>query len=312
MKILLFGRGVIATQYGWAFDKAGHQVEFYVRPGKKAQLGQDVRLRIYDGRSSFRGVLVQETWNTRLTEELRSGYDLILVSVQHYQLQPVIDLLADKIGSATVLLFNNVWDEPQQVAAKLPSRQLVWGFPTAGGGYDQQGTLNGSLLKGVTIGTLGEGEKSRQQAVTELFHSAGFGVKISPDFRSYLFGHFALNAALHREILKGGQDLAASLNVLQTSLFWRNVQLNLQELIPVLKARGVDLKASPDLKLLSVPPGLLSLVMRIALRFFPVVKQIFLAHANPVELQSYGKDVVATAAGLNINLPRLSSTGALG
>ena len=31
MKILMFGRGVISTQYGWAFEKAGHTVEFYRR-----------------------------------------------------------------------------------------------------------------------------------------------------------------------------------------------------------------------------------------------------------------------------------------
>ena len=32
MKILVFGRGVIATVYGWALERAGHDVEFYVRP----------------------------------------------------------------------------------------------------------------------------------------------------------------------------------------------------------------------------------------------------------------------------------------
>ena len=32
MKILMFGRGVIAAAYGWALERAGHEVEFYVRP----------------------------------------------------------------------------------------------------------------------------------------------------------------------------------------------------------------------------------------------------------------------------------------
>ena len=32
IKILMFGRGVIATVYGWALEQAGHDVEFYVRP----------------------------------------------------------------------------------------------------------------------------------------------------------------------------------------------------------------------------------------------------------------------------------------
>ena len=31
MKILIFGRGVIGSLYGWALEKAGHSVEF-LRP----------------------------------------------------------------------------------------------------------------------------------------------------------------------------------------------------------------------------------------------------------------------------------------
>ena len=34
MRILMFGRGVIATIYGRVLHAAGHDVEFYVRPGR--------------------------------------------------------------------------------------------------------------------------------------------------------------------------------------------------------------------------------------------------------------------------------------
>lgn len=34
MKILVFGRGVIGSQYGWALENAGHTVDFYVRKKK--------------------------------------------------------------------------------------------------------------------------------------------------------------------------------------------------------------------------------------------------------------------------------------
>ncbi|GAB3285012.1 2-dehydropantoate 2-reductase N-terminal domain-containing protein [Larkinella harenae] len=307
MKILLIGRGVIATQYGWAFDKAGHHVEFYVRPGRKAQIGEEVRLRIYDGRKKIRGEFTEEIWKAEVTEALRPNYDLIVVSVQHYQLQQVIDTLAGKIGSATVLVFNNVWDEPEEVVAKLPMDQVVWGFPTAGGGFDQWGTLNGSLFRQVNIGTLGCAQKSRQQQVIALFQSARFRVNIIHDFRSYLFAHFILNTALHSENRKLGQGLATSLAAMQTSQFWRSIQLNLKELLPVLVSRGVDLKASSELNLLRIPPWLLAFIMTIALRQLPIVKQIFSSHSNPVELESYGNDVLTTATKLKIDLPRLNT-----
>jgi 2-dehydropantoate 2-reductase len=45
MKILIFGRGVIGTLYGWALEKAGHSVEFYVRPGRAAEYGSVLPLK---------------------------------------------------------------------------------------------------------------------------------------------------------------------------------------------------------------------------------------------------------------------------
>ena len=44
MKILMFGRGVISTLYGWALDKAGNDVDFYVRPGRAVDFGQSVEI----------------------------------------------------------------------------------------------------------------------------------------------------------------------------------------------------------------------------------------------------------------------------
>jgi 2-dehydropantoate 2-reductase len=72
MKILMFGRGVISTLYGWAFEKAGHTVEFYVRPGRKAEYGSTVSLNMYDARKNIRGKLIQEVWSIKMIEELNN------------------------------------------------------------------------------------------------------------------------------------------------------------------------------------------------------------------------------------------------
>lgn len=47
MKILMVGRGVISTQYGWALESAGHDVEFYVRPSRKSELGSTIGLNLF-------------------------------------------------------------------------------------------------------------------------------------------------------------------------------------------------------------------------------------------------------------------------
>lgn len=44
MRILMFGRGTVATIYGRVLHEAGHHVEFYVRPGRAAEYGEMVQM----------------------------------------------------------------------------------------------------------------------------------------------------------------------------------------------------------------------------------------------------------------------------
>jgi 2-dehydropantoate 2-reductase len=303
MKILMFGRGVISTQYAWAFENAGHTVEFYVRPGRKAEYGPTVSLNVYDARKSIRGKLIQEVWPVKMIEDLNAShdYDLIFVSVQHYHFAKVAEFLTDKTGKATVLIFNNFWEEPLEQVATLPADQLVWGFPQAGGGFDNKGVLNGTILASITIGTFGTEPTERAVAVMDLFKSANIKSHVIKDFRSWLFGHFAMNAAIHIEILKADSNMPEAF---QSTKHWNNVLANGKELLSLLKARNIDLKASPDLKLFSVPPWLISFGMRLVVNFLPPLKQIFTGHSNQEETNSYARDVMNMAEVMKINLPR--------
>jgi len=299
----MFGRGVISTQYAWAFEKVGNEVEFYVRPGRKAEYGSAVSLNVYDARKSIRGKLIQEDWPIKMIEDLNPNhdYDLIFVSVQHYHFTKVADFLADKIGKATVLIFNNFWEEPLEQVTNLPAEQLVWGFPQAGGGFDKNGVLNGTIMGSIVLGTFGTEPSERAVAVMELFKSAGIKSNVNKDFRSWLFGHFVMNAALHIETMKAGSNMLESF---QTTKHWKNVIANKKELIQLLKARNVDLKGSPDLKMFSVPPRLMSVGMKLVVRFLPPLKQILTGHTNQEETSSYAKDVIILAEKMKINLPR--------
>ncbi len=314
MKILLFGRGVISTLYAWAFEKAGHTVAFYVRPGRKAEYGSTVTLNILDARKKRRGVSIREEWSIAMVEDFNAehDYDLIIVSVQHYHFKKAAEFLSDKVERATLLLFNNFWEEPQQVVSKLPESQLVWGFPRAGGGFDNKGVLNGVLWGSITIGTFGTEPTERAVAVMDLFESAGFTSKVMKDFRSWLFVHFVMNAAMHLETLKYATSINVfDLDVLQTTTHWKNVIANGKELLLLLKARNVNIKASPDLKMFRLPPWLIGIAMKVAIRFIPSVKQIFTGHSNRNELKSYCQDVMTTAEELNINIPRFKENKTL-
>ncbi|HEY1702680.1 MAG TPA: hypothetical protein VGG75_23490 [Trebonia sp.] len=79
MKILMFGRGVSAAIYGWALERAGHDVEFYVRPGRAAAYGEAIDLDLLDARRRVRGQRIVQKWPVRYREVLEPDHDFDLI-----------------------------------------------------------------------------------------------------------------------------------------------------------------------------------------------------------------------------------------
>ena len=310
MKILMFGRGVISLIYGWALEKAGHTVEFYVRPGRAAQYGPAVKLEMLDARRSIIGKRVNESWSIHMREDLSvdHDYDLILVSVQHYHFEDAAAFLGLRADKATVLIFNNLWLEPQQAAARLPAAQLAWGFPGAGGGFGSDGVLRGALLGKVTFGVFLTDPSPRDLAVRELFKKAGFAIAEQRDFRSFLFVHFALDCAVETEALKAGSMARA----FASASHRRDAILNMRELAPLLTARSVDLKdQSSTLAPFRLPTWLLGPMIGLAPKLLASVRLMLDSHSNMEELRSTCRDVLTEARRLGVNLPRLEAASSL-
>jgi 2-dehydropantoate 2-reductase len=310
MKILMFGRGVISVLYGWALEKAGHTVEFYVRPGRAAQYCSAVALEIIDARRSLTGKQVQESWPIRMREELPTDhdYDLIIVSVQHYHFDEAAAFLAPRTGKATVLMFNNFWTEPQQATSLFPAAQLAWGFPHAGGGFGADGVLRGCIFSKVVFGTFLTNPSPRELAVRELFTKAGFDIAEQRDFRSWLFVHFVLDCAIETEALKAGSISLA----FASGFHRREAILNMRELVPLLAARSVDLKDQSSFLLpLQLPTWLLGQVMGLAPKLLASFRVLLDSHSNMEELRSTCRDVLAESQRLGMKLPRLEAASPL-
>ncbi len=187
----MFGRGVIATVYGWVLQQAGHDVEFYVRPGRAATYGDAVDLDLIDARRRVWGQRVVEKWPVRYREALAPDhdFDLIVLSVPHHRLAEATAFLSPRVGQATVLVFGNIWTEPLAAIGALPVDQIAWGSPQAGGGFGADGVLRGALLPSVIFGTLGQPPTDRERAVRQAFREAGLRPKERPDFRGWLWVH---------------------------------------------------------------------------------------------------------------------------
>ena len=322
MKILMIGRGVIATMYGWALERAGHSTEFYVRPGRAAQYGPTLAIDLLDARTRIQGVQIKDTFATRFVEDLPADheYDLIVVSVQHYRFAEVVDFLIGRIGNATVLLFSNLWIDPHEAVSSLPADRLVWGFPGTGGGIQPGGVLRGGLLKNVKFGDFGTDSRSgsralptpRERAVRELFRGAGFGIQVQHDFRGWLWTHFLINAALLPQALRAGSFA----KLMNSDAHLRQAVLNVRELLPVLAARRVDFKLhAADLGLFSMPPGFGALLLRLAYLWVAPVRRV-VQSALPGddlgrEVKPISRDMLLEAERLGIAVPRLAAFEAM-
>ncbi|MET8996442.1 2-dehydropantoate 2-reductase N-terminal domain-containing protein [Amycolatopsis sp. NPDC004169] len=308
MKILMFGRGVVATIYGWALQRAGHDVEFYVRPGRAATYGDAVDLELLDTRRRVRGQRVVEKWPVRYREELAPDhdFDLIVLSVPHHRLPEAAAFLAPRIGRATVLVFGNIWTEPAAAIGALPAEQVAWGFPGAGGGFGADGVLHGQLLRSVIFGTFGRPPTDRERAVREAFRQAGLRIRERPDFRGWLWVHFASDAGLLSQGVRQGSlsRLTGSTGSIREAL------LTGRELLPLLEARGVDLRRHRGgLLLFRAPTCLTAPVLAWLTARVALARESFAAHSDPdaEEPREVCRDTLAEARRLGVPVPRLAA-----
>lgn len=310
MKILIIGRGVISTQYGWALEQAGNEVTFYVRPGRTNQYGDIVNLKILDGRKNKKGDLVNKSWKIEMIEELSSNhdFDLIMISVNHNQLSNIINWLEPLVNNSTVLMFNNIIDEPLNSIGSIPKEQVVWGFPGAGGSFINQNTLDGGVMKNIFMGFIDNTtDKNRYDIVTRLFKNAGFGISEKKDMRNWLWFHFITNASLMAAASKAG----SLNNLFDSASALKEFALILRELIPLMRAKGSKVSTITNIAV-SLPAGLVAFAMKLALAKGNLPREIMRSASGSENLKSesnviFVRDTLAEARKLGISMPRLES-----
>lgn len=301
----MFGRGVIATIYGRAFQAAGHEVDFYVRPGRAADYSTDVQMEIIDGRLAPLGRETSATFAPRLRESIDPGdeFDLVVLSVGHHRLSEAAAFLAPRIGAAPVLVFGNIWQEPLDAIAPLPADQVVFGFPQAGGGFDENGVLRGALVGSVILGASNTAATKPHRVARAAFAQAGIGGREEEDMRGWLMLHVALDAGMFSQALRVG-GLA---KMVGDPRALRGAFLTSRELLPVLAARGVDLRRHRAAAIPTRFPLLIGALTAAASAALPIARASLAAHTDPnaAEPRAVLDDTLRTARELGIAVPRL-------
>lgn len=310
MKILIIGRGVISTQYGWALEQAGNEVTFYVRPGRSNQYGDIVNLKILDGRENKKGDSVNKSWKIKMIEELSPNhdFDLIMISINHNQFSNIINWLEPLVNNSTVLIFNNIIDEPLNSIGSIPKEQVVWGFPGAGGSFINQNTLDGGFMKNIFMGFIDNTtNKNRYDIVTRLFKNAGFGISENKDMRNWLWFHFITNASL----MAAASKVGSLNNLFDSESALKDFALILRELIPLMRAKGSKVSTIINIAV-NLPAGLVAFAMKLVLAKGNLAREIMRSASGSENLKAenntiFVRDTLAEARRLGISLTRLES-----
>jgi 2-dehydropantoate 2-reductase len=101
MRVLVLGAGAVGGYFGGRLAQAGaaEEVAFLVRPGRKAQLERDGLAIESPSTGDWRGPV-----RAVLAEEVRPGWDVVLLACQAYDLEAAIEAVRPAVDGRTAVL----------------------------------------------------------------------------------------------------------------------------------------------------------------------------------------------------------------
>ena len=305
MKVLIVGRGVVGTIYGWALSEAGIDVTHVVR---KDGLRTTDTLDLLDLRPGY-PKHARVTYTPKTVRQIgpADGFDLAIIATKHYQAAQAIRQYLPGAPRATFLLFTANWDGTEEIDRLLPRSSILWGYAAASGGPDDRGVLIATVAPSVRFGMLEGSDPEKFKAVTELFLRAGFTLDIKTNIIEWLWVHHAINAGGIGICLWAG-------GIAEATRSFKTMRLGVwavREALDVAAARGVDLAHYPDARrILSVPPWLAGLPVFCAVRFTEKGRRLLQGshfEHSPEEMKRYYFDVLNTGERLGVAMPHLGA-----
>ena len=192
MKILVVGVGAVGGYFGGRLVQAGRDVTFLVRPLRADQL-RKFGLRIV----SPHGDAVLQP-KTVLAQQIEGFYDLILLGVKAYTLEPAMADFAAAVGPATMILpMLNGMRHMQQLATRFGERAVLGGVCMVATDLGNEGevvqlTQTQKLVYGETAGGL----SARVGVLDQAMQGANFVAQPSPHIMRDMWEKWVLLASL--------------------------------------------------------------------------------------------------------------------
>ena len=304
MNILIIGLGVIGTTYGYLFQKAGHTVEHYLRPGSPKAGIRQLKVDLLDGRKDSKGTAKTDVYQVNPCSGKQ--YDFIFVSVPSGGIAGVVQSLDAEGISGTILLCCGIWEDRVCVDGLLQGRDYILGYPVAGGNI-ADGKLSCCVFDHFM---LEREERSRipdYAQLLSLFASCDVKTEQPYDMLEWIWLHMAINAAVVSVAGKYGSidDTAGSAEALMnSSAKLAEAVRAIRETSGIVAARGVDLRHyRNELWAYKLPTFLSAPMMKRMFRSNILTRKIMTLHGNVNDLLFVCKSLYETGQSSGIKAP---------
>ncbi|WP_256114403.1 ketopantoate reductase family protein [Streptomyces sp. MnatMP-M27] len=201
MKLLVYGAGVLGSQFAVRMHEAGHDVALLARGERLASL-RERGVRLAEENSAvIRGVPVP------VVERPADGYDLTTVFVRAHQVDPVLDSLAGVDGD--VLFLHNWAAGAGPLGEVIGPERVLLGYPVAAG------TMDGDVVRyrranfvtrrvSMPIGEPDGRATPRLERIVRTFRAAGLNAKAEPRMDAWLKTHAAFEVPLGLAVQAAG------------------------------------------------------------------------------------------------------------
>ena len=187
MKILIIGKGVIGSIYAHQFSKNGFEVYHYVRQIND-ELSTSIKIDILDKATKK---IETGKYTYTFTDKLTSDYDLIIVSIRHYQLLSLLEKISPL--NIPTLVFGNVWTELSNIKSLFKNPEnIFFGMPRAGGAIFNN-KLEGAILEEIILEE--RSSKNVYNQIVNLFETSGRKIVTIKNMRDWYWTHFATTSA---------------------------------------------------------------------------------------------------------------------
>jgi 2-dehydropantoate 2-reductase len=195
MRILVVGAGGTGGYYGGRLFQAGRDVSFLVRPARAAALRErGLEIVSPHGDATLHPPLV-------LASEIKSAYDVVLLSVKAYALEQAMDDLAPAVGPTTMIVpVLNGMRHIDLLAARFGPKAVLGGVSHIAATVDDRGRIvQMNEMQKLAYGerrSAGSSDAARVEALHAVMGGANFDARISQEIERDMWEKWVFLATL--------------------------------------------------------------------------------------------------------------------